>query len=202
MHVAVRLGNATVGHDNGDLVQRLRKVRPEIPVAVRAPHASPRITFDRMVQIRKLQRIAKEEDRSIVTHKVPVALVRIELQRESADVSLGVRGATLAGDGRKARKHFGPLPDLGEDLRLCVLGDVMGNREGAESSRALGMHTALWNHLAVEVRQLLKKPDVLEQRRTPLAGCCYVLIVVDGGAECCRKFLHMSPWVLRLTRSA
>src|SRR5207302_2036737 len=113
------------------------KVRPEIPVAVRAPHASPRITFDRMVQIRKLQRIAKEEDRSIVTHKVPVALVRIELQRESTDVSLGVRGATLAGDGRKARKHFGLLPDLGEDLRLGVLGDVMGNREGAEAPEPL-----------------------------------------------------------------
>ncbi|MEA2257315.1 MAG: hypothetical protein QOJ51_140, partial [Acidobacteriaceae bacterium] len=80
--------------------------------------------------------------------------------------------------------------------RLGVLGDVMRNREGAESSRALGMHTALWNNLAVEVRHLLKKPDVLEQRRTSLAGCCDVLIVVDGGAECSRKFLHVSPWVL------
>jgi hypothetical protein len=54
---------------------------------------------------------------------------------------------------------------------------------------------------SLEVRQLLKKPDVLEQRRTPFAGSCDVLIVVDGGAECCRKFLHMSPWVLRLTCS-
>src|SRR5437764_14105034 len=105
-----------------------------------------------MVQIWKLQRIAKEEDRSIVTHKVPVALVRVELQRESTNITLGVRGATLAGHGRKARKHFGLLPDLGEDLRLGVLGDVMGNREGAESSRALGMHTALWDHLTVDVR--------------------------------------------------
>src|SRR5258707_238754 len=75
----------------------------------------------------------------------------------------------------------------------------MGNREGAESSRALGMHTALWNHLAIEVRHLLKKPNVLEQRRTPFAGCCDVLVVVDGGAECGRKFFHTSPWVLHLS---
>src|SRR3984893_3000140 len=99
MHMAERLGNATVGHDNGDLVQRLRKVRPEIPVIVCASHASSRISLNRMVQIRKLQRIAKEEERSIVTHKVPVPLVCVELQCESTDVSLGIRGATLTGDG-------------------------------------------------------------------------------------------------------
>src|SRR5580704_12170575 len=99
MHVAERLGNATVGHDNGDLVQRLRKVRPEIPVAVRAPQARPRITFDRMVEIRKLQRIAKEEYGSIVSDQIPVALVCVELQRESTDVSLGISSSSLTGNG-------------------------------------------------------------------------------------------------------
>jgi hypothetical protein len=75
MHMAERLRDSAITHDNGDPVQRLRKVRPEIPVAVRAPHARPRITFDRVVEIRELERIAQEEDRGVVTHKVPVALV-------------------------------------------------------------------------------------------------------------------------------
>jgi hypothetical protein len=57
------------------------------------------------------------------------------------------------------------------------------------SAGALGMHSAFWDHLAVEVRHLLKKPDVLEQRRTSFASCCDVLVVVDRGAECSRKFL-------------
>src|SRR5882757_8536174 len=69
MHVAERFGNATVGHDNGDLVQRLRKIRPEIPVAVRAPHARPRITFDRVVEIGELERVTKKEYGSIVSHE-------------------------------------------------------------------------------------------------------------------------------------
>src|SRR5260370_17187680 len=51
------------------------------------------------------------------------------------------------------------------------------------------MQTALWDNLAVEVCHLLKEPDVFEQRRTPLAGCCDVLVVVDGGAECCGELL-------------
>ena len=59
----------------------------------------------------------------------------------------------------------------------------MGDREGAERPGALGMHPALRNNLAVEVGQLLNKPDVLQQRRTPLAGGRDVLVVVDGGAE-------------------
>src|ERR1700730_3049819 len=99
MHVAERPGNATVGHDNGDLVQRLRKVRPEIPVAVRAPHARPRITFDRVVEIRELERVTKKEYGSIVSHQIPVALVGVELQRESADVSLGISSSSLTGNG-------------------------------------------------------------------------------------------------------
>jgi hypothetical protein len=36
-------------------------------------------------------------------------------------------------------------------------------------------------NIAVEVRHLLKKPDVLEQRRTRSPSCCDVLVVVDGG---------------------
>src|ERR1700710_946544 len=99
MHMAERLRDSAITHDDGDRMQSLRKGRPEIPVIVCASHAGSRISFNRMVQIRKLQRIAKEEDRSIVAHQVPVALVCVELQRESANVSLGVRGATLAGDG-------------------------------------------------------------------------------------------------------
>src|SRR5258708_9682474 len=75
MDMAERLRDSAITHDNVDLVQRLRKVRPEIPVAVRAPHARPRITFDRVVEIRELERIAQEEDRGVVTHKVSVALV-------------------------------------------------------------------------------------------------------------------------------
>src|ERR1700738_1909854 len=59
----------------------------------------PRITFDRVVEIRELERVTKKEYGSIVTHKVPVALVCVELQRESTDVSLGVRGTAFAGDG-------------------------------------------------------------------------------------------------------
>src|SRR3546814_9273239 len=71
----------------------------------------------------------------------------------------------LAGDGRKAGEQGSLLAHLGEDLRLGVAGDFVRDGEGAVGSPAFGMHAALGDNFAIEVRQLLDQPDVLEQRR-------------------------------------
>lgn len=42
VHVAIGRRNATVAHDDGDLVQRFRQRGPEIPVALRAARAGRR----------------------------------------------------------------------------------------------------------------------------------------------------------------
>jgi len=92
-----------------DLMQRFRKQRPEVPVVVGAAHTGSRITLDGVVEVRKPQRIAEEEYRRVVSHDVPVALLSIELQREAADIALGVRGAALARDSREAGRTRGLL---------------------------------------------------------------------------------------------
>jgi len=138
----------------------------------------------------KSQRVAEEEDRRVVSDDVPVALVRIELQGESSDVALRVGGAALAGYGREAREHLGLLADLGEDAGLGVLGDVMCHGEGAEGSGTLGVHAPLGDDLAIEVRQFLKEPHILKERRASFPGGLNVLVVDDGGAERSGKFLH------------
>jgi hypothetical protein len=58
-----------------------------------------------VVQIWKSQGIAEEEQWGIVPRDVPVAVLGVELQRGSADVSLSIGAATLAGNGREACKH-------------------------------------------------------------------------------------------------
>lgn len=90
VHMPVRSRNAPVAHRDGHLVQRFGQQRPEVPVGVGAVHVRPRIAFDDMVQVRKFQRIAQEKDRRVVPHQVPVPLVRVEFDRETADVALRV----------------------------------------------------------------------------------------------------------------
>jgi hypothetical protein len=90
----------------------------------------------------------------------------------------------------KRTNTLGLLADLGEDLGLGVLGDVVGDGEGAEGARALGVHAPLGDDLAVKMRQLFQEPDILQQHRAARAGGHGVLVVRDGrtgsGGQSCQ----------------
>jgi hypothetical protein len=154
------------------------------------------VPLDGVVEIGELERIAHKEHRRVVPHQVPVSLLGVELHRKSPDVPLGIGGAALAGHGGEAHEEVGFLADLREDLGLGVLGDVVGDREGAEGPGTFGVHAALGDHLPVEVGELLQVPDVLQQRR-PAGTCGHdVLVVDDGGSRVGGKLLllaHRSP---------
>jgi hypothetical protein len=75
------------------------------------------------------------------------------------------------------------LPTFAEDLGAGVLGDVVGDGEGAERARALGVHAPLGDDLAHEVGQLLVQPHVLRQQRAARAGGEAVAVVRHRGAE-------------------
>src|ERR1700730_13802154 len=113
-------------------VQRLREVRPEVPVVLCTAHARARIALHRMVEVGELKGITQEEDRCVVSNHVPISLVRIELHGEAANIALGVRRATLTGYRREASKHRSGLADIGEDLRLGVLGDIWRRTDKSE----------------------------------------------------------------------
>src|SRR5580698_10055433 len=97
--------DSTIAHDNGDLVQRLGKIRPEVPVAICTAHAGSRIALDGVVEVGELERITNEKDGGVVSNQVPVTFLGIELQRETADVALSVGGTARPGDSREAGKH-------------------------------------------------------------------------------------------------
>ena len=48
-----------------------------------------------MVQIRKFKRIAQEKHGRIVSYQIPVAFLRVELQRGAADAERDIRGFAL-----------------------------------------------------------------------------------------------------------
>src|SRR5882724_2391881 len=145
-----------------------------------------------MIEVREPQRIAEEEDRRVVADDVPVALLGIELEGGAANVAFCVGRAALTGDGREAQEHGRLLPDLRENLRLGVAGDVVGHREGAVGTPALGVHAPLRDYFPVEMRQLLDQPDILQERRAASAGRHDVGVVCDRRAGCVRKPLLCS----------
>src|SRR5690606_8382506 len=102
-------------------------------------------------EVRKLHRVAHEEDRRVVADEIVVAFAGIELEREAAHVAPSVRAAHLAGDRRKTRQHLGSRAFL-EQRSFRIARYVLRGLEYAEGARALRVRLALGHLFAVEVR--------------------------------------------------
>src|ERR1700694_2202755 len=162
MHVPEGPRNSAVGHDDCDLMQRLWKQSPEVPVVLSAPKTSAGVALDGVVQVREAKRITEEKDWSIVSDDVPISVLGVELESKSADIALRIGCPAFPSDARKAREHRRLLSNLGKNRCLGVLGDVVSRGESSMRPPAFGMHPALRNDLAIKVCELLDQPDVLE----------------------------------------
>ena len=61
------------------------------------------------------------------THKVPVALICVELHREAPHITQTLRGATLVHNCAEAGGHWGLLAHLVEEVSITDISDVMGD---------------------------------------------------------------------------
>ena len=59
----------------------------------------------------------------------------------------------------------------------------MRDGEPAIGPRTFGVHTALWDHLPIEVGELFQVPDILQQLRAPWASGHAMLIVRNGASS-------------------
>src|SRR5699024_1610202 len=109
------------------------------------------------------------EGRGVVTDDVVVALLGVEAECETVDITPGVRGALLTGDGGETDTHRGDLTRL-EQISLGVLGHILGDVQLTEGTMTLGVGDTLRNVLTVEVGELLKEMDVIENVRALRAG--------------------------------
>ena len=134
----------------------------------------------------ELVRVAHEEDRGVVAHHVPVAFVRIELDRKPAHIALGVGRTTFARHGREAGEDIRLPAHFGQEGGLGVFRNVVRDGEGAVRPRSFGVHRALGNALAVEVLYLLQQLHVLHEQRAAWPGG-QGLLRRDGRAICRRK---------------
>jgi len=102
----------TVGHRPHDHVHRLGHQPDEIPESVvrarRLRIAAVGLHLDAMNEVGKFHRVLNEEDRNVVAHEIPVAAIRIELDRKAAHVARGVDRARAAGNGRESDAFVSP----------------------------------------------------------------------------------------------
>lgn len=133
-------------------------------------------------EIGELNWVSDEEDGSVVSDHVVVALLRVELNCESSWVAFSIGAALFATDCGKSKEKRSSLADALEKLGLAVLADVMGDLEVPPGAGALGVDDSLGDSFAIECGKLVDKVEILEQNRAILAGCQGILVVVDGVA--------------------
>ena len=95
---------------------------------------SSRIPLLRVDEAGEHDRIVDEEDGSVVADNVPVSLVGVDFDGETARVSDSICRATLTTDRGEAHSQRSLLADLGEDRGAAVLGDVVRDLQVAEGA--------------------------------------------------------------------
>ena len=110
-----------------------------------------RIGLERVHHVRELHPVSHEEHGHVVAHEVPVALARVELDREAARVADRLGRAALVDDGREARDHGRLRPRRAEEVGAGEVRDVMRRLEEALGRGAAGVNDALRDALAVEL---------------------------------------------------
>jgi len=141
-----------------------------------------RLGLDRVHEVGELDRVLDEKHRDVVADEVVVALGRVELDREAADVAHRVRRAARADDRRKAREHRRLHGRVRKELRLRQVRHRLIHLKIAVRAEPARVHDALGDALVVEMRQLFPKVEVLHQRRPARARLQRVVGVRDGHA--------------------
>ena len=135
-----------------------------------------------MNQIREFHRVLNEKNRNIVADQIPIALVGIELHRETAHVAHCIGRAPFANDGREAHEHRRALAGLGEERRSRIFFERFVAFEIAMCGRTAGMDYALRYTLVIEMGDLLAQNKILEQRRPAKSGFERILVIGDWDA--------------------
>src|SRR5690554_2841543 len=97
---------AARAHQVGYLMGGFGVVGPEIPLHAVVAQARVGQALLAANEMWKLHRITHEEDWRVISHQVVVAFVCVELRREAAHVTPGVRGDHLPGNRGEAREHL------------------------------------------------------------------------------------------------
>ena len=117
----------------------------------------------------ELDAVLDEEHRHVVADQVEVALVGVELHRETAGVADRVGRPAGAEHGREPGEDSVFVPFLPRKPALVTDGRVAVGLEHAVRGGAAGVHHALRDALVVEVGDLLPQVEVLQQRRAARA---------------------------------
>ena len=102
VHLTQIFGNTSIAHQNHHLMKSFGTKTPKIPCCRGTAQVRFRISFLRMNEIGKLERIANKKHRRVVAHQIPVALIGIKFHSKTPHISFRIGSSALTGNSRKS----------------------------------------------------------------------------------------------------
>ena len=101
------------------------------------------VALDRVVEVPRLEQVTQEEHGRVVANEVPGAFLRVELDREAANIALGILRPSSASSARAFPTPCGAVASTrvrtcGEELTSWPMGIVMRNARARRIPQMLG----------------------------------------------------------------
>lgn len=129
IHVPESIGGSSVAEEHGDLVSAFWNETQEVPKHVSVLEVGLRIPLLSVDEIWEFWGVSDEEDGSVVSSHVVIALFGVELDGKSTWVSFRVGRAFLSSHSGETSEHGSPLPHLVEEFGLAVFRHVCSDFE-------------------------------------------------------------------------
>jgi hypothetical protein len=135
-----------------------------------------------MNEVGELRSVADEEHGCVITYQVEVPLLRIELQRETARIAIGVRIALLARNCGKPSKYGGLPAHLTKEIGVSEPRDIPGDLEKPVGAASFCVNHPLRHPLPVDVLHLLDQVVDVEHGGSRPSDGQRVLVALGGDA--------------------
>ena len=120
-----------------------------------------RCALEGMNHIRELDGVPDEKDRQVVSYKIIVSILSVELNGKSAGVPHCISRATATGYGRKPYKYRCLFIRILKEFRLRISCHALVKLKVAVCPCSLGVDNPFRDALPIKMSHLLDKLDVL-----------------------------------------
>ena len=134
IHESVAVWGTSVGEEDGDLMEGLRSVLPEVEDLVGISQIGQRVPLLGVQEVGELDGIVNEEYRCVVANHVVVSFLGVEFNGEATRIPDGIGGTSLTSYCRESQEKRSPLSNLVQKGGLGEGSDVVGDLENTVSS--------------------------------------------------------------------
>ena len=125
VHVSVSIRSSTIRHEDGNLMEGLWRIGPEIPGHLCGLNTGLWVSLLAVDEIWEFDWIFYEENWSVVSNDIVVSFLSVELDCKASWISLAVVSTTLSSNSRETEEERGFLADLVQEI---CLRETMKNR--------------------------------------------------------------------------